>query len=278
MIFDKVCKLAERNAPEYAQDVLARAVLFDLREQSLPQINDQDVIEGFFTPFPVVSIEINNWLNVLVNVDEQHEPGLCNTESVNISCCCQWGPEVQDIRYLIVHGTLARLDMEGNTMFPLLRDDAVIMHVDRRCRPVKYGDFKTIAAAYRQEKPDAKSLEDITAGWIRYALAALHLINSPKMWVLKSVPNEKLVRQAAKGRKIPRSHARARYILISDKDREKHFSVEGQTSRATLKTGHPRRAHWRRLSKDKMTRVRACWVGPEETSIEGVRYRVQLDL
>lgn len=106
----------------------------------------------------------------------------------------------------------------------------------------------------------------------------------PGSWVLRKVVAKE---SDGKSPKIPRSHQRPTWIVISDDERRRSFrSDDNQASGAAdrhAKAAHPRRAHYRHVGNRedggrRYTWVRSCWVGSTEARIRGGRYRVEVDL
>lgn len=124
---------------------------------------------------------------------------------------------------------------------------------------------------------------------VNVALSQCAMVTRPSTWIVKRVPTSSeqaaIERRAANPKKAARSGERDRWLLITDKEREKYFrdSAGHAEGDASLRTPHPRRAHFRRIGTNpdgslRHTWVRACWVGSTEAEIHGSRYRVELDL
>jgi hypothetical protein len=124
---------------------------------------------------------------------------------------------------------------------------------------------------------------------VTVALSQCVMISRPGTWIVKRLPTTAeqalIAKRTASAKKVARSHERERWLLITDKERERYFRdsaghAEGDTSSVTP---HPRRAHFRHIGANadgtrRHTWVRACWVGSTEAEIHGARYRVELDL
>lgn len=106
----------------------------------------------------------------------------------------------------------------------------------------------------------------------------------PGSWVLRKV-DAKVSPEGSP--KIPRSHQRPTWVVISDAERKRVFRERdpefvGTEGEHSARAAHPRRAHYRCVGehegKRRYTWVRACWVGSNEAEIRGGRYRVEVDL
>lgn len=126
----------------------------------------------------------------------------------------------------------------------------------------------------------ARTLRDgMIKAYVSIAKAA-----KPSNWVV-SRDSGGAERDPGRSPKIPRSHQRRHYIVISDQERRRCFreSVEASPSEGRDVTPHARRAHYRHIGENddgtkKYTWVRACWVGSTEAEIRGQKYRVELEL
>lgn len=120
----------------------------------------------------------------------------------------------------------------------------------------------------------------------RFASAAEVIRKSvaPGNWIVKQQTSSKF-KDPTHSTKIPRSHQRPHWLLITDEERVRYFRNDAPSESADGKevTPHPRRAHYRHIGENedgskKYTWVRACWVGSTEAEIRGARYKVELDL
>lgn len=125
------------------------------------------------------------------------------------------------------------------------------------------------------------------------ALSQCCMVTRPSNWIVKRVPTaseaQAIARRANHAVKVPRSHERDRWLLITDAERARAFrepaaiGVSGDAREHRDVAPHPRRAHYRHIGTNedgskRHTWVRACWVGSKEAEIRGARYRVELDL
>lgn len=131
-----------------------------------------------------------------------------------------------------------------------------------------------------------ETLRRVRQDYIRAFIVALRqvmLVNHPGNWIVKAKSEER-TRRAKKGPAIARSHERARYLLISDEERIRHFRQDQNGEKRKSPTAHARRAHLRKVGVNEetgrkvYTKVKASWIGSREATIDGVRYEVQLDL
>lgn len=106
----------------------------------------------------------------------------------------------------------------------------------------------------------------------------------PGTWILRETVGPS--RDPKHSAKIPRSHQRPRWLLITDKERTRYFrhdETPQQPGELRHVAPHPRRGHYRRIGDNddgspRHAWVRACWVGSTESEIRGARYTVELDL
>lgn len=126
-------------------------------------------------------------------------------------------------------------------------------------------------------------VQELQVAWIGATLRLLDAADAGNWILSKGRENE---RDPTTSKKIPRSHQRRHYIVISDAERRRVFrespSAPDAGERASV-TPHARRAHYRHIGENedgskRYTWVRACWVGSIEAEIRGAKYRVELDL
>lgn len=135
----------------------------------------------------------------------------------------------------------------------------------------------------RYSPPVHSDVREVSAQHIMTALWQCVVMTRPSKWILRHdvKPSHK------EPKKIPRSHQRPHWIVISDAERARAF--RDPTDRVPVTdekrhvTAHPRRAHYRKIGTNddgtaKLTWVRSCWVGSIEAEIRGSRYRVELDI
>lgn len=108
-------------------------------------------------------------------------------------------------------------------------------------------------------------------------------VTQPGRWLLADIEGEKREKLFRQAKKIPRSHQRRKWLLITDEERRRVFRHDYERERDSSVTPHARRAHYRHIGENedgtrRYTWVRSCWVGSTEAEIRGQRYRVELNL
>lgn len=143
------------------------------------------------------------------------------------------------------------------------------------------GQVKTIFLPPEQQKLVDKE----AVGQITVALWQAVRMTQPGTWLCKDTASESRAQTGLTTKKIPRSHQRERWLVITDEQRQKvqHASAKDASQERAQPAAHPRRAHYRRIGtldngKPKLTWVRACWVGSPEVEIRGGRYRIETDM
>ena len=114
------------------------------------------------------------------------------------------------------------------------------------------------------------------------------VLGSPDRFILeetslKVAVVKKAIKKSRRSRRILRSNARPRHIILKPVAIREILGAPEPQDKGSKKAPHPRRAHTRRLRSDrfkdqgKWVPVRASWVGPEQAVSQGRRYRVLLD-
>jgi hypothetical protein len=145
-------------------------------------------------------------------------------------------------------------------------------------------DGTRIEQVWREGSED---LAEVSAEWLKtvsVGMSQCMIAARPGTWVLRELSSRD--RNPERSVKVPRSHQRPRWIVISDEERVRHFrspTAADESAGHREVTPHPRRAHYRHIGtgedgSKRHTWVRACWVGSTEAEIRGARYRVELEL
>lgn len=113
-------------------------------------------------------------------------------------------------------------------------------------------------------------------------LFVLMTINLPSQFVVEATPRKERPIDAPK---IPRTHERKTYTFLSPLQIKARYGSAPGNEHLKHVSPHARRRHFRRLSSDKyvnkkgqIVEVKATWVGAEEWTFAGKKYRVRLDV
>jgi hypothetical protein len=304
MLFDKLCGLAERHLPQLIPS-LEQAALFhfpgiphNFLQEVKYEINYNEANELFHLPFPVVAIEDDASITILM--DSQKDQIGLHSERYFLDMFCiddSFGgntnermrslEEVKDIRkeiyenfgvsYTISAGSIYSLHYQGGS--GQLACDGVVnsIHLLNKKKIIHSHKIKS------QNDMD-ESIKEILRNPIT-AYEELIMLSNPKYFILEDSP-AKEPKQKKGSRKIPRSHQRPLFTYLKPADIRQKLALEhpGQDQTRNSPVPHERRKHLRRLRKesgykeDKVVPVKACWIGASEKEVKGRRYRVRLDL
>ncbi|WP_130471417.1 hypothetical protein [Candidatus Magnetaquicoccus inordinatus] len=272
--FDRLCRIAERENDTVLIQCLKEAKLFVFDgdpAEFIPKAVDfdkaEELINGFFLPFPTIAIEDDKGIVLLQAADDHSRQMKAYDLVVNQEGFAQLTiSEVHDFKY------------SGEPEFPIgiyLYDGAMTVLFDKSERKVRA--LQTSVS----NVPDTEKFKNITA-----ALYEVMILNTPSRFVFEIAP--------AKGRKnvkkILRSDDRSVFTLLTPGEIKKRYGLDGAQKSGGADAGvgkvpHPRRRHLRTLHSEKFRHkqgqtitIPACWVGPEEKQVGNKIYRVRLDV
>lgn len=300
MLFDTLCGAVERHLPEY-RDLVEKSRLFVfegaphkfLKER--PGYHPEFDQELFHLPFPVVAVEDAGSLVILAD-EVEGAVGLdkprffIDVQSIN--------PNVDDLEHLVNFSEAGR---EFQTAMIAKYPKAIGVNVGRLVNMSLDSALSRFSGTYeaiRSLVVDKKSgiiLDDpgspsLAAGMApaarnsQVALEELSMLSRKTDFVLEH--------SSAKGMKfkkggIARSHQRPNYTILHPDEIRKIMKLD-RPKEVTGKTkkAHERRQHLRRYVpgpgkpwKDEQIKViPACWIGPSESTVQGKKYVVRLDI
>ena len=128
-------------------------------------------------------------------------------------------------------------------------------------------------------------MKEIMTDYVQNILTAMEeiaLLNSQSNFVLEVSP--KKIREPKRD-KIPRSHERKQYTLLSPSAIRETMRIDGKAEEGIKISGHERRGHYRTLRSEVFKHrkgdriwINPVWVGPNESVIGGKTYKVRLDV
>jgi hypothetical protein len=304
MIFDKLCGIAERHVKEF-RPILDAAKLFefpgrahDILPKGIdPKLSDM-LMETFFLPFPVVAIE--DTASCVVLVDQKPDQQGFADFRMFIECApldprmaSEYGDvtpeEAEAIKKGIINmPTDACIVRAGEIRFMGLNqavlDGENMLYECRRQWFAVMTKSKIISPARVLDSNNELDQHIIQCGGraAATALEEVYYFNAPDRFVVEksSVANPR-----KSNLKIKRSGERPSYVLLTPKEiREKLIPAEAQAHGSTRQP-HERRRHFRTLRSDRYVNAQgktivipATWIGPDEGTVNGRRYKVRLDL
>ena len=311
MIFDKVCKVAERAMPDVAS-ILDKSKLFwfpGKPQDFLPkELDDKDIeflSEQFMLPFSTVAIEDVAGMVILIDKNKETR-GIDNERyyidvtrmNTNGSVYDNFNPEVEEIYKEIAKDT--------NTTHkdPLIITFVAIEQVEFIARDQFYaiGRIERLTTVFSEGKdrdiifgdyigkqlghlPKDLVMQHLKAA-LKNAMCAIQEVlyaNTPNKFILEETPAKQ--RRPIRG-KILRSGDRPKYTLLSpNKIREKMklSDIQNEDKQTRLFLGrraHPRTYHDKRFTnmQGKTVMIPAVWPGDNIKIVGNKRYKVMLDL
>lgn len=310
--FDAMCRFAEAQtgpAAETFKATMRSISIVEFAESPLPKFFTDDSLELFRLPWKAVAVEdpiscvgLERIGSAVILGNERfdkiatpvyrpsdRDPKRKTTEAVGLrtgdifNFCITAVTNHRDTG----HQTLAALGhfifcgrCRSSDVDPQWKDGSLVFDVRTSIAQIQYpnGDLRPIKNP--EGPPD---LQSVLIDHIITALWQCVVMTQPSNWIMRH--DVKASPKVLK--KIPRSHQRPHWIVISDNERARIFRDPSKrvpvTDEKRHVTAHPRRAHYRKIGtlpdgSANLTWVRSCWVGPTETEIRGGRYRVELDL
>lgn len=315
MLFDKLCRIAERELPELEKK-LRSIKLFHfpgIPHEFLPKEIDGDILtflqEQFMLPFQSIAIEDKAGLVILEDIEK-------NARGIN-----QERNFIDIVRLNSPIDVFREEEDDYNTRQKKLAEESGMLEYDPLClafgtvSAVEYVNLqnfysqivihrvivanvkpyqkKHVFLDYGREElnriPDL-SQEHTKAAGIN-AMTALQEIlyaNTPDKFILEISPSSpKMKKKNKRSGKIDRSDDRKKYILLKPKEirkiiKEDHKSRGGKRISPKI---HERRAHPRTFRSEKFVNMRgktimipARWIGVSEKTVGNKKYKVMLDM
>lgn len=312
MMFDKMCKAAERDSGcSWLKSSLGYASLVEYGESKNAEWSIDRGPSLFRLPWKAVAIEDSMGCVLLERagfIDGYRLPAPRTKHEMAWAVGC---PEPDEM----VRNTTADVGLRCGDVFRFafaqntsLHDTSLIVMcrvvfagtrddiVDDEGQPFFHYGFSGVrriilnggsvdAEDMPQWSPVTHSIEMEALRQIIVATWQCVTITQPGTWIAKECASEVRAEHHRCGKKIARSHQRERYIILTDAERRRYFreSTKHEGGEDRTVTPHARRAHYRHVGQNedgtkRYTWVRACWVGSTEAEIRGQRYRVELGL
>lgn len=318
MLFDKICKIAEREFPKLENE-LRKTRLFHFPgnpHQFLPTEVDNEIVkflkEQFMLPFSSVAIEDNAGL-VLIKDIYKNVKGIDNPREfidiIRMSAPQEAFRESEEelisrrkldletkgfIDYDPVTITSGRIDavhwVSGKEFFAeCTLHGIMIAFINPRDKK------KHIQSIYSGTKLKthltSEQLDTYLKSSAMNAMTALQEIlyaNTPSKFILEISPIKKIKEKKSKNPdKIPRSDYRQKYILLKPKEIRKLIKEDSPKQDRERKSPivHERRSHPRTFHSDRFTNMKgktimipAIWIGISEKIVGNKRYKIMLDM
>lgn len=291
MIFDTLISIVERHFPNEFGKLVEDARLFIFpgkAHEVLPKRFERDVIdyirEYFVLPFDTVAVEDSASCVILKDLEKDAVgssayrqyieclPIAANPEEFamgRLSSSYEMMKEYTD-EFMITSGKIRFESVDEVGFLSEGRVDflALCSKKEVLLSPVDLALYRVDPTITRPCMLNAKT-----------ALEEIMYFNNPSRFILEEEP----INKRGKGKKIPRSPDRSKYVLLTpDEIRTKFGLSEGGHGKVAP---HERRRHPRILRSEKFVHKRgqtiiipATWVGASEAIIGNTRYKVRLDL
>jgi hypothetical protein len=315
MLFDKLCKVAEREMPSLASK-LRTIKLFHFPgkpHEFLPKEVDSEIVtflrEQFMLPFQSIAVEDDAGLVILEDLTKNirgidHERKFIDVIRLNSPAEAfreGYDPSedamlkvVKDLGMLkydpliISYGAIERVNWMDTTNFLAYgRIDRIttVTIIPQRKKHI-FSDYNGKQLDYIDHQMVQLHLKSATTNAMT-AIQEILYTNTPNKFILEISPVKKETKKKKKNNKIPRSDQRSKYILLTPKEirtiiKEDHLiTPSGRKSpKIHERRAHPRTFHSNRFihMKDKTIMIPAIWIGTSEKIVGTKRYKVMLDM
>lgn len=287
--WDGLCRMVEKSNAEINNEkiteILSRAAIFLLPNNNFPApstkaIQLNNIAETFKIPFPEIAMIYENTGCIVLIAPK--ETGIENVwHSLGYFKVEKEGEDSFGLETLIIvplKTTLHKTEEGPQLSYDKSAFKGMKLYANLG------NDFKTIPINY--EKPDIASV-DIYKHQIQRFDTAFHVFTilegDTENFILETTP--KKVRKPKPG-KIPRSHERPYYTLLTPKKIRKKLGIENPGSKSgSSPTPHERRGHWRTYRAECYKNMRGkrqwidpLWIGASEARVGNKIYKVRLDL
>lgn len=318
MLFDKICKIAEREFPELEKE-LRQTRLFHFPgnpHQFLPTEIDEEIVkflkEQFMLPFPSVVIEDNAGM-VLIKDVKKNIKGIDQPRQFIDVVRMATPPEAfRDQENESIKSKVAELQQDRIIDYdPVVITSGMIDAVHWVSGKEFFAEctLSGVMTAFINLRGKKKHIQSIHSGLTlktdlhpdkldlclksaaMNAMTALQEIlyaNAPSKFILEISPIKKSKgKKSKKSDKIPRSDNRQKYILLKPREIRKlmkeNLPRKGDKRKSPIV--HERRAHPRTFHSDifkkmkgKTIMIPAKWIGVSNKVIGNKRYKVMLDM
>jgi len=315
MYFDQLCNMLERHFPDLAP-FMEEAKVFYLPVNPHEMLQDEleedqgDRLDLFRLPFPIIAVEDNASVVVIIDDDENN---------IGLNCvrhCIMYTPsEKKDGAYdpekqkesKHLFGQVHESFQGGNKEFDGCLEFLDIFSISKNDTLSEwvvdgvYQDSYFVNKKYKSKSIKTMMEETLPSDAIKYVLdlqaktvldnasvafREIFYFMNPNFFILKEEPLNAKPKKGKKKDMISRSHERPLYTALRPTQIREKLGLQ-QPPTPDRKRGspvpHERRAHLRRLKKesgykeDKVITVKASWIGDSEKIIGNKRYKVILD-
>jgi hypothetical protein len=315
MLFDKLCKIAEREIPSLANK-LRTIKLFHFPgkpHEFLPKEVDSEIVtflrEQFMLPFQNIAVEDDAGLVILEDITKNirgidHERMFIDVIRLNAPAeAFREGYDPSEDAMLKIVGSMGLLKydpviisfgaiesvewVDSSNFFAQGRIDRITTAVITPYKKTHiYSDYIGKQLDYIDHEMVQLHLKSATTNAMT-AIQEILYANTPNRFVVEISPSSQKKTNKKKINKIPRSDQRQKYILLEPKEIRKLMKEENPTTPTGRKSPkiHERRAHPRTFHsnrfihmKDKTIMIPAIWIGTSEKIVGTKRYKVMLDM
>lgn len=267
MLFDKLCGIIERHAPQYRK-YLEEARIFHFEEDFGSITAPSDPYEKFFLPFRTVAVESSYDYSVKIYSDHvKDQVGLTEYRTF-IDC----GYIPSHNIYTLTKGIIGSIQgVQAKRHLKIRFDFAIICNKDRILRDLRMFPDKWSGDVEEDAKYN-----------VMLGITRLIYVNTVHRFVLEEAS---IKASTKKSKKIPRSIERPIYTLLTPDQIRRKLGLADRVHQGGTKTPHERRRHMRILRSDKFVNkkgqaliIPATWIGDREKIIGNKRYIVRTDL
>ncbi|MGA3116896.1 MAG: hypothetical protein ABSF90_20950 [Syntrophobacteraceae bacterium] len=261
MMFDKMCGLVERHAPQFRK-YMEEAKIFLHPESFGSNILTDEQINNFFLPFKTVAIESPQ----AVTIYSDHERDQLGLSEDRTFIDCAYASDLD--RYEITQGVIHYKRSEQGYNGVVRLDFAIICNKNRIL-------FDWAGKWDDDILGDAQNNASLGINRFLY-------INTIERFILEESP---IHIKTNKSKKITRSEYRSKYILLTPGEIRQKLGIVEHIHQGGTKIPHERRRHTRTLRSDRFTKkqgqtliIPATWIGDREKIVGDKIYRVRTDL
>jgi len=292
MLWDKLCKIAEKNDIKGMQNLsglLRKTKLFVFDQIStdfLPKKQEETIKEemsDFRLPYPVVAVEDPQGVVVVADIKKDQVGFEFQRFFLDFILCHEKNHLVMGFGKMKI-GSCGKLEIYTSShVVNAFRGSKRIELFDSKYTNGSMSDYD-----FNDPKECAKRPAELTEIFksasqnFSTGLQELFYLMQPKNFILQTTPRK--VRDPLKSPKIPRSHERPTYTLLKPGEIRRRMGIAVPPGKGGAKTPHERAGHRRTLRHDRFGKnkgkkiwVKHSWVGPSEARVGNKFYKVILD-
>jgi hypothetical protein len=271
--FDDLVRAIEKHKPVVGKticDMVRDSKIFRVRDENTPSLSIGEV--PTMLPFPTTAIESTDsagvtLLHIISELDE------CKDTDSKMYRNILMMHRTQEMHHI----SFGKFTFNKNTDLQITETVKL-----ENCKLfVVHPKLKTLIDASYAVHTD-NSVRELLQSGIQLCLQMVRYINDPVQWIVE----EKKEGLIQKRKKIPRSHQRPIYTVLTLPNIRKEYGLKGEakTGKGT-KRGGPRRAHIRTLRNERFgdnigrkIPIASTWVGPKSAQIGNKVYTVKTNL